>query len=136
MIVSLHAELDPETEDTLSMMLRGDMIHHILKNPQNYTHFLKENDKEDEGLLNAVLMTYCERMKKPEEKIGTIEMLALSDILRTPIYLHSYIDPDIDTNNHLMPSQEKMLGAQYDREPIHLYFDPLQGHYMSMNRKR
>lgn len=134
-IVALHKELDPQVEDTLSMMLRGDMIHHILNNPQRYTHFLKGNDMEDQGLLNAVLMTYCEKMKKPEEKIGTIEMAALSDILRTPIFLHNYIDPQMDENNHLMPCQEKMLGARYQRDPIHLYFDPLQGLYMCMKKK-
>lgn len=111
---SLNPDIVLQVEDTVSTMLRGDMILHIKNNLMTYTKYFDDTTMKDQGHLNETLTAHCTRMANSEERIGMFELIVLSDLLKTSIHLHS------DDNS------ETIIGKEYaksDRQPIHLYID-------------
>lgn len=121
-VVALNPDVDPKVEGVVSGMLRGDLILHMKHHLIAYAKFFEEDNLKDQGHLNETLMTHCERMINSEERIGMLELIALSNLLKTPIHLHS---------GH----NEHVIGAEHrrpDRSSIHLAFDETSSTFDAM----
>lgn len=115
-IHTLHPTIDPKSEENILHILRGDIIHYVMKHPNMYWKYLNADEFQDQKLLDATLLSYCEQMNENGEKIGDFEIDVMSHILEIPIHVHSY-------------HGEKCFGSSFQKTAIHLYFDPLRSHY-------
>jgi len=131
-ICAVTPGIDPNSEEITAIILRGDIIQHIMKNPKIYQEYNGAKDIKDPELLKASLREYCSRMVNSETPIGELEIMTMSEILKTPIHIISYNNPGIGTNGEIVSGGDNTFGKNYEREPIFLYFDPVRSHYLPM----
>lgn len=126
-ISALNPDIDPNSEEITALILRGDIIQQVIKNPDRYqVHFNGSGISFNE---------WCNQIANSEAPIGTFELSVMCDLLETPIHIYSYENATIGSQGTLEPGREGKLGDQFSRPPLNLYFDPVRNNFHPMEKR-
>lgn len=126
-IASLNPDIDPNSEEITSLILRGDIIQHVIKNPENYQLQFQGSD--------TAFNEWCNQIANSEASIGTFELRVMSDLLETPIHVYSYDNAKISSKGTIEPGREGKLGEQFNNSPLNLYYDPVRHNFHPMEER-
>lgn len=126
-ISSLNPEIDPNSEEITSLILRGDIIQQVIKNPDRYQVQFQGSD--------SAFNEWCNLVANSEAPIGTFELRVLCDLLETPIHIYSYDNAKLSSRGTIEPGKDGKLGDQFSRSPLNLYYDPIRGSFHPMEER-
>jgi hypothetical protein len=126
-ISCLNPELDRNSEDITTVILKGDLVDYVMKHPD-----IIEGGNEPE-----ILKRYCSEMSKCDAHVGLNELRIMSEMLESPIHIYRYEDARLDDQNKVCAGKKSIFGSQYTmKKPISIYYDPLNEVYFPLYLKK
>lgn len=123
-ISSINCDIDPKSEEITAMILRGDLVDHVIKHPEKFVTFFRKRGVDPEQWISQVA--------SPEYYLGDFELEILCDLLEVTIHLYSYQTPCIGRKGKITSSDNGKLGSCSTGRTLCLYYDPVRSHYRPM----